>query len=115
VVFAPRAVVRHVAGQYARGVRFDSRYRYYGARNHVVLLTTTLGYRDPIFRRYLSTAVRTAGRELRSAAAALKQPGWRAKGRGAAGGCRRAAIGIGGTAAGLVAGARAVRVQARAS
>jgi len=114
VVFAPRAVVRHVAGQYAKGARFDSRYRYYGARNHVVLLATALGHRDPIFRRYLATAMRTAGRDLRSAVVALKKPGWRAKGRGVAGGCRRAAIGVGGTAAGLVASVRAVRVQVRA-
>ncbi|WP_426323441.1 glycosyltransferase family 2 protein [Microbacterium sp. E-13] len=116
VVFAPRAVVRHVAGQYAKGVRFDSRYRYYGARNHVVLLATTLGHRDPVFRRYLATAMRTAGRDVRSGAvAAIRRPGWRAKLTGAGGGVRRAAIGIGGTAAGLVASVRAVRAQARAS
>jgi GT2 family glycosyltransferase len=113
IVFAPRAVVRHVAGQYAKGVRFDSRYRYYGSRNHVVLLATTLGYRDPVFRSYLATAVRTAGGDLRGAVTALKAPGWRAKSRGAAGACRRAAIGVAGTAAGLVASVRAVRVQAR--
>lgn len=115
VVFAPRAVVRHVAGQYAKGVRFDSRYRYYGARNHVVLLATTLGYRAPVFRRYLGTALRAAGRDLRSAVTALKRPGWRAKLKGVAGGCRRAAIGIGGTVAGLVASVGAVRAQTRAS
>ena len=47
IVYTPDAVVRHVAGTYARGRRFDNRYRYYGARNHVVLLTTTLGKDDP--------------------------------------------------------------------
>lgn len=113
VVFAPRAVVRHVAGQYAKGVRFDSRYRYYGSRNHVVLLATTLGYRAPVFRRYLGTAARVAGRDLRSAVTALKRPGWRAKLKGVAGGCRRAAIGVAGTVAGLIASVRAVRIQAR--
>ena len=60
----PDAVVRHVAGQYARGRRFDARYRYYGTRNHVVLLTTTLGYRDPHVRRYLGSAVTGAGRDM---------------------------------------------------
>jgi GT2 family glycosyltransferase len=115
VVFAPRAVARHVAGQYAKGARFDSRYRYYGARNHVVLLATTLGPRDPVFRRYLVTAMRSAGRDVRSGAAALKRPGWRVKLKGAAGGSLRAAIGVVGTAAGLVASVRAVGAHARAS
>ena len=115
VVFAPRAVVRHVAGQYAKGARFDARYRYYGSRNHVVLLATAVGHREPIFRRYLVTAMRMAGRDLRSAVAALKKPGTRAKARGFAGGLRRAAIGVAGTAAGLWASVGAVRARARSS
>lgn len=63
LVFDPAAVVLHVAGTYAKGRRFDLRYRFYGARNHVVLLTTTLGRDDPRTRRYRSTARRAIFRE----------------------------------------------------
>ncbi len=44
IVFTPAAVVLHVAGTYAKGRRFDTRYQYYASRNHVVLLTHTLGW-----------------------------------------------------------------------
>ncbi|WP_404430578.1 glycosyltransferase family 2 protein [Microbacterium lacus] len=106
VVYAPKAVVHHVAGDYAKGKRFDSRYHYYGARNHVVLLATTLGWRDIHLRRYVLTVGRQTLREVRGGVRALRdreRAGIGAKLRGLAGGLRRAAILVVGTIAGGVA------------
>lgn len=106
ILYAPDAVVRHMAGEYARGRRFDARYRYFGARNHVVLLTTTLGYGDPHVRRYLRTVVMRATREvargLRSVGDTNRR-GLGSKARGVLGGFRRAGIDLVGTASGVAA------------
>ncbi|WP_345752399.1 glycosyltransferase family 2 protein [Microbacterium rhizophilus] len=68
LLFEPRAVVRHVAAPYAtKGRRFDHRYLYYGQRNHMVLLARVYGWRDPILRRYVATAVRHQGGRFRLA------------------------------------------------
>lgn len=110
VVFAPNAVVHHVAGDYAKGKRFDARYRYYGARNHVVLLTTALGWRDPHTRRYAVTAMRKAGRELVGGLQSVTRPerrGPAAKLRGVAGGAARAGVDVIGAIVGVVAAVRA--------
>lgn len=108
IVYTPFAVVDHVGGRYARGRRFDSRYRYFGARNHVVLLTTTLGWRDPHVRRYGRTVLRAAGREVVVGLRAMKhRQGARAKVQGLAGGVRRSSVDLLGTAAGVVAAVRA--------
>ena len=114
VVYAPAAVVRHVAGDYARGRRFDLRYRYYGARNHIMLLTTTIGWSDPRFARYLGSVVVALPREALSGLPALtdpSRPSPAAKVRGIGGGFVRAAADAVGTLAGLV---RAVRPIDRA-
>ena len=111
IVYTPDAVVRHVAGVYARGRRFDARYRYFGARNHVVLLATTLGYRDPRLRRYLQTAVFGWGRDIARGVGSIRDParqGLRSKARGVAGGVRRATLDLVGTVAGVIASFRAV-------
>jgi GT2 family glycosyltransferase len=111
IVYTPDAVVRHVAGDYARGRRFDARYRYFGARNHVVLLATTLGYRDPHVRRYLRGTLSAAGRNLAAGFRSVADPkrhGVGSKARGVAGGVRRATLDLAGTAAGLFASLRAV-------
>ena len=111
IVYAPDAVVRHVAGSYAKGRRFDVRYRYYGARNHVVLLATTLGYRDVHLRRYLRGVLTGAGRDLALGFRAIGDPkrhGMRSKVRGVMGGVRRASIDLIGTCAGVLASLRAV-------
>ena len=111
ILYTPDAVVRHVAGDYARGRRFDARYRYYGARNHLVLLTTTLGFRDPHVSRHLRTAITGAGRNVVGGLRSVRDParkGVAAKARGVLGGVRRAGIDLVGTGAGLVASARAV-------
>jgi GT2 family glycosyltransferase len=118
IVYTPDAVVRHVAGTYARGRRFDARYRYYGTRNHVVLLTTTLGYRDPHVRRYLATAVSGAGRDVVRGFQSVADPdrrGVRAKARGVLGGFRRAGIDLVGTTAGVFASLRATASIRKAS
>lgn len=107
IVYAPDAVVLHVAGDYAKGRRFDLRYRFYGARNHVVLLRTTLGWTDPHLARYLLS---TGGRILAESVSGIT--GWRAKTgatarlRALAGGVTRAAADLAGTLAGLCAGVR---------
>ncbi|MFC5791199.1 glycosyltransferase family 2 protein [Agromyces tardus] len=106
IVYTPTAVVRHVAGTYARGRRFDTRYRYYGARNHVVLLATTLGFDDPHLRRYLGGMVTRAGRDVVRGLRSVRDPkrqGLRSKARGAVGGVRRASIDLVGTASGVIA------------
>ena len=102
--YAPDAVVLHVAGEYARWRRFDLRYRFYGARNHVVLLRTTLGWSDPHLARYLlSTIPSTAALAVSGLRRRTRERGLRARLRGVAGGVVRAAADTAGTAAGLVA------------
>ena len=111
IAYTPFAVVRHVAGVYAKGRRFDTRYRYYGARNHVVLLATTLGYRDPHFRSWLRTAARQVGRNVIDGVRSVRdpeRPDLRSKARGVAGGGWRAVVDTVGTTAGVVASARDV-------
>ena len=118
IVYTPDAIVRHVAGEYARGRRFDARYRYYGTRNHVVLLATTLGYRDPHVRRYLGATVSGAGRDLVHGFQSVGDParhGFGSKARGVAGGFRRAGVDLVGTAAGIFASLRATAEIRRAS
>jgi len=108
VVFAPAAVVRHVAGEYPRGQRFDRRYRYYGARNHIVLLTTALGWRDPHVRRYARTVSSRIVRECGGAVAALwRTPSPQGKGRALLGGFGRAGIDALGTVSGVYAAVKA--------
>lgn len=117
IVYTPAAVVRHVAGTYAKGRRFDSRYRYYGARNHVVLLATTLGWRDPHLRRYARSAMVGCGREIkRGLRAFLSRKGLRLRLAGLAGGVRRSAADAAGTVVGVWAAARATsRLAGRGS
>lgn len=104
IVYAPDAVVLHVAGEYPRGVRFDLRYRFFGARNHILLLTTTLGWSDPHLIRYVGSVVLASGRE---AVSGLRSWGakdrLRARLRGVLGGVVRAGVDLAGTAVGLVA------------
>lgn len=112
IVYTPTAVVLHIGGTYAKGRRFDLRYFYYGARNHVVLLSHVYGLGDPILRRYGATLGRGWVRELAGSARALadpERPTIRAKARGVGGGVARVAVGVAGTAAGIVAAARLAR------
>ena len=100
--YAPDAVALHVAGDYAKGRRFDLRYRYYGARNHVVLLRKTLGWRDPHLTRYLlSVPGALLSTVFEGLQATELRHGLSARLRGAAGGVVRAATDAWGTAVGV--------------
>ncbi|MBN8205320.1 glycosyltransferase family 2 protein [Microbacterium esteraromaticum] len=102
VVFAPRAVVLHVAGEYAKGKRFDLRYRFYAARNHVLLLTTVLGWRDPHLLRHIARVLRMAIREVwEGVTGTVAKPTVRAKVRRLGGGMARAGADLVGTCVGL--------------
>ncbi|WP_182252402.1 glycosyltransferase family 2 protein [Microbacterium esteraromaticum] len=116
VVFAPRAAVLHVAGEYAKGKRFDLRYRFYGARNHILLLTTVLGWGDPHLIRHLGRIVSGMATEIASGIAAVaRKPGLVAKARSVGGGVARAGADLVGTLAGLSASIRPVDRAAEAS
>lgn len=111
LVYAPAAVVRHVAGDYAQGRRFDLRYRFYGARNHILLLTTTVGWADARFLRYLGSLIIALPREAVSGLSAVgdrSRPSPAAKMRGIVGGFVRAGVDAAGTFTGLVAAIRPV-------
>jgi len=111
VIYAPDAVVFHVGGAYARGRRFDLRYTYYGARNHVVLLAHALGPRDPRTRGYRKAVAAQIIGELRYAVGAVRDPqrSPARKARGLANGASRAGVILAGT----IAGAAAARGVAR--
>ncbi|MBO0980976.1 glycosyltransferase family 2 protein [Microbacterium sp. SD291] len=109
IVFAPRAAALHVAGEYAKGKRFDLRYRFYGARNHILLLTTTLGWTDAHLPRHLGKTLRGAIKESWSGVLGWpSKRGLTAKARGIAGGVSRAAVDVAGTVVGLCASIRPV-------
>lgn len=112
IVFTPDAVVFHVGGTYAKGHRFDTRYQYFGARNHVVLLGHTLGLADTRTRRYLRSVGPSLLRETGAALTALRdpeRPTLASKVRGTAGGLLRTGAFAAGTVTGLVAAARLTR------
>ena len=67
LVFAPQAIVRHVAAPYqSGGQRFDRRYLYYSRRNHLMLLARVFGWSHPLVRRYAVTTVRDQQDYLRT-------------------------------------------------
>lgn len=111
ILFAPDAVVRHVGGTYAKGRRFDLRYRAYGCRNHILLLTTTVGWTNPRFVRYLGRAGIDVVREALSGFSVFGDParvGVRATVRAVGGGFVRAVVDLAGTVWGLAAAVRPV-------
>ena len=113
MVYTPDAVVEHVAGPYARGRRFDFRYKYYGQRNHVVLLGRTLGIGGSHYRRYLFAALAEIADDLRAAVGSVRNPEKRgvvAKVRGVAGGASRAAAKSAGLLVGIL---ESVRLRLR--
>jgi GT2 family glycosyltransferase len=64
IVFAPEAVVDHRAAPHVRGARFDTRYKYYARRNHVLLLARNRGIASRELRAYLTgEAVRSWSRD----------------------------------------------------
>ncbi|MGW9631487.1 glycosyltransferase family 2 protein [Agromyces sp. NPDC055520] len=52
-VFAPDAVVDHLPAPHVRGARFDTRYKLYGRRNHMVLLARDAGIGSSTLRRWV--------------------------------------------------------------
>lgn len=113
VVFAPAAVVDHVAAPYARGQRFDLRYAYYGQRNHVILLARTLGRSTPHLRRYCRSALREVGDDVVYAGRAALRGSSRGKDaktriRAVGGGMSRAGVKLAGLAVG---GVQALRLR----
>ncbi|WP_353827024.1 glycosyltransferase family 2 protein [Agromyces sp. SYSU T0242] len=62
VIFAPDAAVDHLPAPHVRGARFDTRYKLYGRRNHMVLLARHDGLRSPLLRRWVRTQFRAVGR-----------------------------------------------------
>ena len=65
LVFAPDAVVEHVAAPYAKGQRFDLRYAYWAQKNHVIVLVRNFGPRAGVLRRYLKASRRAATSDYR--------------------------------------------------
>lgn len=67
-LFSPDAVVDHLPAPHVKGRRFDTRYKLYGRRNHMVLLARHAGRRSALLRRWVRAdlaAVRDAGGALR--------------------------------------------------
>jgi len=60
-VFAPDAVVDHLPAPHVKGKRFDTRYKLYARRNHMVLLARDGGIRSPSLRRWVGRQFRTVG------------------------------------------------------
>ncbi|WP_136707701.1 glycosyltransferase [Agromyces sp. H66] len=52
-LFVPDAVVDHRPAPHVHGARFDTRYKLYGRRNHVVLLARDQGLGSPMLRRWI--------------------------------------------------------------
>ena len=57
LLFNPRACVDHLGAPQAVGQRFDTRYAYYGQRNHLILLMRNFGPWRGIVWRYLGYAL----------------------------------------------------------
>ncbi|UWF77890.1 MULTISPECIES: glycosyltransferase family 2 protein [Microbacterium] len=60
-VFVPDAVVDHLPAPHVKGRRFDTRYKLYGRRNHMVMLARHDGLRSPLLRRWIGAELRAIG------------------------------------------------------
>jgi GT2 family glycosyltransferase len=61
-VFVPDAAVDHLPAPHVRGARFDTRYKLYGRRNHMVLLAREGGIASPLLRRWTARQFAAVGR-----------------------------------------------------
>ena len=59
-VFAPDAVVEHSPAPHVKGARFDTRYKLFGRRNHVVLLAREGGAGGRLLWRWVGKEIRSA-------------------------------------------------------
>lgn len=57
-LFVPDAVVDHLPAPHIKGQRFDTRYKLYARRNHMVLLARYDGIRSPLIRRWIARELR---------------------------------------------------------
>jgi GT2 family glycosyltransferase len=55
VVFDPDAAVDHLPAPHVKGSRFDTRYKLYGRRNHMVLLARHAGIGSALVRRWVAS------------------------------------------------------------
>lgn len=78
-MFVPDAIVDHRAAPHVRGARFDTRYKLYGRRNHIVLLARDQGLRSPILGRWIGKQFQGV-RSARGAGAKAKRFGVTAMG-----------------------------------
>jgi GT2 family glycosyltransferase len=60
-VFVPDAVVDHLPAPHVKGERFDTRYKLYARRNHMVLLARDAGIRSSSLRRWVAREFRAVG------------------------------------------------------
>lgn len=88
LLYAPDAVVEHVAAPYAVGSRFDLRYAYFSQHNHLILLVRNFGLGVTITRRYIVGSLRSSLHCWRSG---IKRAGDRAR-HGDLGGAARAIV-----------------------
>lgn len=58
VIFDPMAAVDHLPAPHVHGARFDTRYKLYGRRNHMVLLARHCGLASPMLGRWLKRQFR---------------------------------------------------------
>jgi len=65
LLYAPDAVVEHVAAPYAKGSRFDLRYAYFQQHNHLILLVRNFGIGAMVTRHYVVGSLRTVSRNWR--------------------------------------------------
>lgn len=62
VLFVPEAVVDHLPAPHVVGARFDTRYKLYSRRNHLVLLARHAGAGSPMVRRWVVRQLADIGR-----------------------------------------------------
>lgn len=104
--YTPFALVRHVAGPYAKGKRFDRRYTFYANRNHIVLLVANLGWASPQLRRFIGVALAEAGGHVRRALTFYRSGDIRSAGRTLIGGLTRPLWILAGLGSGVAAASR---------
>lgn len=73
-VFVPDAAVDHLPAPHVRGARFDTRYKLYGRRNHMVLLARDGGICSPILWRWVRLQLKGVANP-RGAAAKVRRLG----------------------------------------
>jgi GT2 family glycosyltransferase len=61
ILFAPQVLVDHLPAPHVVGARFDTRYKLYGRRNHLVLLARHRGLGSPDLRRWMADELRAIG------------------------------------------------------